>query len=173
MAQKLRVPVGTLLGLIFIALMHPTRRSLWVGGIAAGLGASLRIWAAGYIDKGRVLTRDGPYAFIRHPLYLGSLLMAVGVLIAGQGYWLLVPFAAFYLGVYYPVMRAEERELLEAHGESFKQYVSTVPLFVPLFTRAHGRPSGFLWSRVLRNGEHRTVVGLLLTEIILLMKLMV
>src|SRR5262249_11688422 len=91
-AQKLRVPVGTLLGVLFLFLMHPSRRSLWIGGLIASAGAVLRIWAAGHLEKGNMLAQGGPYALTRNPLYLGSFFMAVGILIAGQGYWLLIPF---------------------------------------------------------------------------------
>src|SRR5512136_25850 len=112
LAQRFRVPVGTALGVVFLLLMHPSRRSLWLGGAIAVTGVSLRLWAAGHIDKGRSLTQGGPYALTRNPLYLGSFLMALGILLAGQGYWLLLPFGAFFLIVYYPVMKAEEQELL-------------------------------------------------------------
>ncbi len=151
-------------------LMHPSQRSLWVGGIIALVGALLRVWAAGHIEKGKVLTKAGPYAITRNPLYLGSLLMATGILLAGQGYWLLVPFALFFAGFYYPVMRAEERELLQGHGEEFLSYARRVPFFLPSFHSAPGGSSAFLWSRVIKNREHRTLTGLLLAEAFLIMK---
>ena len=46
--------------------------------------------------------------------------MAIGVIVAGQVYWLLLPFVLFYLTVYYPVMRAEEQELLGGYGEEVR-----------------------------------------------------
>ncbi len=172
-AQKLRVPVGTLIGLVFLLLMHPSRRSLWIGGVVALLGALIRIWAAGHIEKGRVLTRGGPYAMTRNPLYLGSFLMAFGILLAGQGYWLLLPFGVFYLAVYYPVMKAEEEELLQGHGAEFIQYVRTVPLFIPRIQKSAAGSSRFLWARVLRNREHRTVLGLLLAAGFLVLRVLI
>ena len=79
-AQRTRVPFGTVLGILFllsmhpsVRLMHPSRQSLWIGGAIALCGALLRIWAAGHIEKGRVLTQGGPYAFTRNPLYLALL----------------------------------------------------------------------------------------------------
>jgi len=168
-AQRIRVPAGTLLGVIFLLLMRPSRSSLWLGGSIAVCGAGIRTWAAGHIDKGRVLARSGPYAFTRNPLYLGSLVMAIGVIVAGQVYWLLLPFVLFYLTVYYPVMRAEEQELLGGYGEEFKEYAGKVPLFFPRFTTP-AATSRFLWSRVLQNREHRTLGGLLLTEAFLILR---
>jgi protein-S-isoprenylcysteine O-methyltransferase Ste14 len=168
-AQKTRVPVGTVLGMIFLLLMHPSIRSLWIGGAISLVGACLRIWAAGHIEKGRVLTQGGPYAITRNPLYLGSFIMALGIILAGQGYWLLLPFAAFFAIFYYPVMKAEEQELLNGYGERFVEYSVTVPLFFPRFRKAGPQDSAFLWARVVRNREHRTVAGLLAAQVLLIL----
>ena len=164
LAQKIRVPAGTVLGVVFLWSMHPSVRSLSIGFVVAMAGAAFRIWASGHIDKGRVLAQGGPYALTRNPLYLGSFIMALGVLLAGQGYWLLVPFGLFFAGVYYPVMKAEEEELFKGHGESFVDYAHRVPFFLPSFHNVVSGSSRFLWSRVIRNREHHTFAGLLLTE---------
>jgi protein-S-isoprenylcysteine O-methyltransferase Ste14 len=170
-AQRLRVPIGTLLGVVFLLLMHPTARSIWIGGTLALLGWMLRFWASGHIEKGRVLTQGGPYALTRNPLYLGSFIMALGILIAGQVYWLLIPFAAFFLAFYFPVMRAEEEELLQGYGAEFVSYANRVPLFFPWFRRGELASSSFLWSRVIRNREHRTLLALILTGAFLVFRI--
>jgi protein-S-isoprenylcysteine O-methyltransferase Ste14 len=163
-AQKIRVPAGTVLGLVFLYFMHPSPRSLWLGCTVALAGGLLRLWAAGHIDKQRVLARSGPYALTRNPLYLGSFLMGTGILVAGQGYWLLIPFGLLFAALYFPVMRAEEQELFQGHGADFEDYARTVPLFFPTLKPHGDATSKFLWSRVLRNREHRTLAVLLLTE---------
>ena len=169
----MRVPAGTVLGVVFLLLMDPSVRSLWVGGILSLAGALLRFWASGHIVKGRVLTRTGPYGFCRNPLYLGSFFMALGIIIGGQGYWLLPVFVLFYLLFYLPVMRAEEQELLHGYGEAFVEYSEKVPLFFPRF-RASGYPvSGFLKSRVIQNREYRTVIGLILAETFLVLRYLI
>jgi protein-S-isoprenylcysteine O-methyltransferase Ste14 len=170
LAQKTRVPVGTVLGIIFLFLMHPSIRSLWIGGVIALAGGLLRLWAAGHIEKARVLTQGGPYAFTRNPLYLGSFFMALGIIIAGRGYWWLLPaFGAFFTIYYYPVMRAEEQELLQQHGDNFLEYSARVPLFFPAFRRTGQASSVFSWSRVIRNREHQTMVGLVLAVVLLIL----
>lgn len=169
-AQRIRVPAGTVLGIIFLLLMHPSIRSLWIGAVLSLAGALLRLWAAGHIVKGKVLTRTGPYAFSRNPLYLGSFFMALGIIIGGQGYWLLLLFALFYLVLYIPVMRAEEQELLNGYGDEFVEYSKKVPLFFPRLRPPCYSVSGFLWSRVARNREHRTIIGLILAEAVLVLK---
>jgi protein-S-isoprenylcysteine O-methyltransferase Ste14 len=169
-AQKIRVPAGTLLGVVFLILMHPSRRSLILGGGIAALGALLRVWAAGYIEKGKALAKDGPYSLTRNPLYLGSFLMALGVLLAGQGYWLLLPFGIFFLTLYFPVMKREEQELLQGYGAEFLEYAGRVPMFFPRLHAASATSSSFLWARVVRNREHRTLLGLALTEVFLILR---
>lgn len=173
-AQRTRVPFGTVLGILFllslhpsIRLMHPSPRSLWIGGAIALGGALLRFWAAGHIEKGRVLTQGGPYAFTRNPLYLGSFVMALGIILAGKGYWLLLPFIMFFVIFYYPVMREEEQELLRGYGDKFLDYSGGVPLFFPSFKKAGCNNSHFSWSRAIRNREYRTVAGLIIAEAIL------
>jgi protein-S-isoprenylcysteine O-methyltransferase Ste14 len=161
-AQKIRVPAGTVLGLAFLLMTHPTARLLWIGGAVALAGALLRIWAAGHIEKGRVLTRGGPYRWTRNPLYLGSLLMATGVIVAGGVYWLLIALAVVFSAVYYPVMKAEEQELFAGFGQEYRDYCGEAPFFFPRVWASGRASSTFLWSRVIRNGEHRTLLGLLL-----------
>jgi protein-S-isoprenylcysteine O-methyltransferase Ste14 len=177
-AQKARVPAGTALGVIFLLFMHPSARSLMIGGFFTLAGALARLWAAGHIEKRVRLARSGPYAYTRNPLYLGSFLMAFGVILAGQGYWLLPFFAIFFIGVYLPVMRAEEQDLEYAYGADFLEYAGSTPLFFPKKpgrpkkTEAAGSaqsPVRFSWTRVRKNREHRNLVSLLVVEVILIL----
>jgi protein-S-isoprenylcysteine O-methyltransferase Ste14 len=169
-AQRLRVPLGTLLGVVFLLLMHPSVHSLWIGGVVAALGSLLRLWAAGHLEKGKRLARAGPYAHTRNPLYLGSFLMALGIVLAGQAYWLLLPFGLFFGAFYYPVMRREEQELFEGYGDQFTEYARRVPLFFPGLTAAADHSSQFRWARVLTNREHHTMMGLALTVAFLFLR---
>jgi len=173
-AQKARVPAGTALGIVFLLFMHPSFRSLLIGGFFTLAGALVRIWAAGHIEKRVRLARSGPYAFTRNPLYLGSFLMAFGVILAGQGYWLLPFFALFFISVYFPVMRAEEQYLENAYGEDFLEYARGTPLFFPKprskkLKNTGEPPVRFSWSRVKKNREHRNLVSLLAVQVILIL----
>lgn len=169
-AQKIRVPVSRF-GVIAVFFLHPTWRSVALGGTVATAGALIRLWAAGHIDKGKALATDGPYALTRNPLYLGSLIMTVGILMAGQAYWLLLPFVVIYAVLYYPVMKREEQELLNGYGERFLEYARQVPLFFPRLQYATPQSSPFLWSRVRRNREHRHLMVLVLAAAFLVAKI--
>jgi len=176
-AQKARVPAGTALGIIFLLFMHPSVRSLFIGGFFTLAGALIRIWAAGHIEKRVRLARSGPYSYTRNPLYIGSFLMAFGVILAGQGYWLLPFFALFFIGVYLPVMRAEEQDLEHDYGADFLDYARSTPLFFPKKPKLteklknSGSRVRFSWSRVRKNREHRNLVSLLAVEGILIIRL--
>ena len=168
-AQKIRVPVGRL-GVVCLFFVHPSQNSILIGGTVAGLGALLRIWAAGYIDKGKALATAGPYSMTRNPLYLGSLIMSFGVLLAGQLYWFLLPFGLIYLLLYIPVMKREEQELVQGYGDAFLAYAGQVPRFFPSLRPASKSVSPFLWSRVKRNREHRHVLVLVVAMVLLAVK---
>jgi len=155
--------------------MHPSARSLMIGGFFTLAGALLRMWAAGHIEKRIRLARSGPYAYTRNPLYLGSFLMAFGVILAGQGYWLLPFFALFFISVYLPVMRAEEQDMEHAYGADFLDYARNTPLFFPRPRKGKHKDREeptvrFNWARIKKNREHRNLVSLLAVEGILILR---
>ncbi|HSW38833.1 MAG TPA: isoprenylcysteine carboxylmethyltransferase family protein [Acidobacteriota bacterium] len=170
-AQKTRVPLGIVTGIVFIILMRPTPGSLWVGCGIALAGALIRLWAAGHIDKGVALTRGGPYAFSRNPLYFGSFIMALGIIAAGGEYRLLLPFMIFFALFYVPVMRAEEQGLQRVFGDAFVEYSRQVPLFFPSLKATNCRASTFSWSRVVRNREHRNITAFFIIIVILIFRM--
>ena len=59
---------------------------LAIGLVIAAVGEAIRIWAAGHLEKGREVTRSGPYGWTRHPLYVGSSIMAPVIVIASRTY---------------------------------------------------------------------------------------
>jgi protein-S-isoprenylcysteine O-methyltransferase Ste14 len=83
------------LGLIALWLAVPTLRTLTVGAVFAAAGELLSIWAAGHLEKGREVTTTGPYRFTRHPLYLGSVLIGVGLAIASASLWVAALVVAY------------------------------------------------------------------------------
>ena len=84
-ARRIRVPLGFLIAALY--LFELTRQAPRPAAIAASLalvlcGLWLRGYAAGYVKKNKELTRTGPYAHTRNPLYLGSILIAAGFAVA-------------------------------------------------------------------------------------------
>lgn len=149
--QRLRVPSGFLLILAFIFLAHPTPRSLLAGAPLCAVGLALRSWAAGHLRKNSSLTTSGPYAWLRNPLYAGTLLAASGCAVAGGSAALMLIVAGVFLLVYLPVMQLEEQHLASLFPE-FKSYAGRVPQLWPR-RPANPTPERFAWSVWRANKE--------------------
>ena len=106
-----RVALGFVFGAMVFWLARPTWPSLLAGGSLAIAGEVVRIWAAGHIEKSREVTSSGPYRWIRHPLYLGTTIIAVGIVIASRS-WVVAGLVALYVVVpLWSAIRAEEAHL--------------------------------------------------------------
>src|SRR5919106_3708853 len=93
-----RVPLGFVFGAAVLWLARPTLRSLAIGAAVAVVGEMIRIWAAGHLEKGREVTVSGPYRLTRHPLYVGSTVMGVGLAIAAAS-WIVALLVIAYLAI--------------------------------------------------------------------------
>jgi len=105
------------------------------GAVLIGIATVGRLWCSLYISgyKERVLVTQGPYSMCRHPLYFFNLLGGLGVGLASETATIpLVIVLAFFL-YYRRVIKAEEKNLLKVHGESFENYVGKTPRFWPSF----------------------------------------
>lgn len=160
--RRLRLRAVWLLVVPFLWFARPEPGLLLVGAVVALVGLVIRGWAAGTIHKERELTTSGPYAHVRHPLYLGSLFIGLGVTIAG-GQWVFVAlFLAFYLGVYSRTMSGETELLAGLFGDRFEHWRARVPAFVPRptpYRAPEGTGAGFRWGRYRRNREWEAALG--------------
>jgi len=157
---RVRVPLGFVLGAVVLWLAAPTRGTLAAGAVIAVAGELIRIWAAGHLEKGREVTASGPYAWTRHPLYLGSTIIGVGLAVGG-GTAVVAAIVLGYLAITLTAaIRTEEAHLTEKFGPTYPQY------------RA-GRTSAkrrFSLQRAIRNREYRAAFGLLAVLAVLFWK---
>ena len=114
---------------------RPTPLSIAVGFVPIAAGTALRIWATGYLHKNDALTISGPYAFLRHPLYLGTLLVATGFAAMAASAPAAIVFAGFlagYFAYYLPYKERIECARLESlYGDAFRRYALAVPALAP------------------------------------------
>ncbi len=160
--RKLRLKSAWLLILPFFYFASPTSGLMAAGIALSALGLAVRAWAAGTIHKNRVLTTGGPYAYTRNPLYLGSLFLGFGVVVAGAVVWFAALFAGFFALIYGVTMRQERRSLEELFGESYREYTERVPALLPRLTPYRGRTrdeTSFSVDRYLRNKEWEAFLG--------------
>lgn len=157
--QRLRVPCGFLLLGAFLWFAQPAAGSIAAGIPIAVCGLAIRAWAAGHLAKNETLATSGPYAYIRNPLYLGTLLTAAGVVVAARQAGLAILFAGVFLLVYLPVIQLEEQKLRELFP-SFRAYAEAVPALLPAAGRwCEASPTRFQWSLYLRNQEYKAALG--------------
>jgi len=147
-----RVPLGFLAGIAAIWLSDPTPRTLAIGAVVAAIGEAVRVWAAGHLEKGREVTMSGPYRLTRHPLYLGSTIIGIGLAIASASV-VVALLAGLYLAVTLTAaITTEEAHLTAKFGEAYPEYREG---------RAPGVSRRFSAARAVKNREYRAVVGLL------------
>ena len=164
--------MGFALGIAFLIFAQPTASLLVAGSLVALFGLGIRAYAAGHLDKMRSLATCGPYAYTRNPLYLGSLLIGVGLVIAGGRWFLAAAFIVFFIFVYGPVMRREEAGLLKQYGKKYEEYAAAVPLFFPHRKSAMARGEKFQWRRYQRNREYEAALGYLTGVLVLTLKIL-
>jgi protein-S-isoprenylcysteine O-methyltransferase Ste14/membrane-associated phospholipid phosphatase len=95
-----------------------------------------RLWALRYIsgNKKRGFVTEGPYSIVRHPLYLFTLIGAVGIGLASENVLILALIIIFYL-FYYPLaIPAEETNLTNKFGNRYLEYMKKPPWFFPKFS---------------------------------------
>jgi protein-S-isoprenylcysteine O-methyltransferase Ste14 len=126
-------------------------RSILAGLPCLLLGVWLHIWAKGCLRQNRVLATTGPYRFVRHPFYLANALIDAGLVIMA-GWWpLAVLLPVWWLAIYLPVIRREERFLADNFPSEYPAYKGRVPCLIP-WRRPLSRPAsgsaadGFRWS---------------------------
>jgi protein-S-isoprenylcysteine O-methyltransferase Ste14 len=156
---RLRVPSGFLIVIVFAWLSRPTPQSLAIGLPVSILGLALRAWAAGCLAKNRQLATGGPYAYTRNPLYIGTLLVAIGLVIAARNVYLGVLFALVFLLVYLPVIQLEEQHLRRLFPE-YAAYAREVPALLPRLTPYPRKSSNpFSGAQYLTNQEYQATAG--------------
>jgi hypothetical protein len=135
MRKKIRrIPlyIGAIL-LIFFA--KPGMPGLLIGMFLIFLGESIRIWAAGHLQKNEMLTVSGPYSYVKNPLYIGSILITAGFCILADNIYLLA--AAFFMFCFHYIpykKRVEGDRLKKIFGNQYEDYDQAVPEYLPRWT---------------------------------------
>lgn len=131
--------------IVMLIFAKPTPVSLIVGFAIAALGEFTRAWGVFYagsetrvtgsVGASRLVT-SGPFGYVRNPLYVGNIMMYVGIGIMSMALFpYLQIFALLYFVFQYTmIVSEEERFLREEFGEEYKLYCAGVRRFFPRFT---------------------------------------
>jgi protein-S-isoprenylcysteine O-methyltransferase len=139
---------GLLVVPLFAAMRGRRRVPAFLGPAIMAAAIALRAWAASTLGRfytrtlrtisGQQVVRSGPYRFVRHPGYLGTLLMWLGFGLSTRD-WLT---GILWLGVmsvmYWRRIQAEETMLRRELGKAYQEYMATTPRLIPGL-RAFGR----------------------------------
>jgi protein-S-isoprenylcysteine O-methyltransferase Ste14 len=146
-----RVPLGFVVAVLTVVLARPTLTSLYAGMVVAIAGEMIRVWAAGHLEKGKEVTRSGPYRWVQHPLYIGSSIVAVGVAIACRSLIAATLIVIYMAATLTAAVRSEEAFLRRQFGETYERYRRSL---------AEPPTRRFSASRAIRNREHKAIAGL-------------
>ncbi len=169
-ARRIRVPLSFAFAVAYVWLARPTRTSLLAGALLLAPGLILRALASGHVQKDRQLTTSGPYAYTRNPLYLGSLILAAGFVIAARSWWILGLLVLMFVAIYVPVIAGEERYLRQTFPD-YEDYARHVPRFGLRLTPFGSQRGAFSSARYWKHREYNAVLGCLVVLAVLVVKL--
>lgn len=152
---------------------HPNVIGYAAGLLLVAIGQALRIWAAGHLVKTLDLTVSGPFAWVRNPLYIGSLIIACGycTMFSGWLVWLVV--IPLFFTIHSSAVIWEERFLRSQFGATFEDYCARVPRWIPRRPAQGAAARGRVSIRQLKiNKEHRGLIGTSIVVLAYLIKLL-
>jgi len=163
-----RIPlfIGALLLVIFAKPQFP---EILIGMALVFLGEGIRIWAAGHLQKNEVLTVTGPYAYVKNPLYIGSILITAGFCIMADNIYLLA--AAFFMFCfhYIPYKKKVEGDRLKKHfGDQYEDYDEKVPEYLPRMKRYSDQRGSWRVKHLIENSEEGILL-IILAGIVLIL----
>lgn len=167
-ARRIRVPLGFATAALY--LFELWRRAPEPAAVGWSLalvvpGLWLRGYASGYVKKNQELTKTGPYAWVRNPLYLGSILIAAGFALALLSWAVALALTVMFVAIYVPVIASEERFLRDTFP-GFDAYCRRVPRLVPRLTlprlTQQDEQGRFSLALYLKHREYNALIGAIL-----------
>ena len=153
----------------FFFIAHITEPHLRLGILIIFLGEALRVWAnghVGHVKMGKLVT-NGPYAFMRNPLYFGSFMIALGFfVIMGRFWFAIAAFGSLFL-IYRRQIIREEETLLREWGSPYAHYQQRVSRYLPLRKRYPCPQGKWGWQGILKSQEWKTVFWLIVFIILI------
>jgi protein-S-isoprenylcysteine O-methyltransferase Ste14 len=149
--RRIPIFIGAVLLVIFA---KPNLIGMMVGMILIFFGEAIRIWAAGHLQKNEVLTVTGPYAYVKNPLYIGTILITMGFCIFANNIYLLAASTFVFCFHYIPYKkRIEGDRLRRIFGSAYDDYDQKVPEYLPRWTPYSKEKGSWRFSDFIENSE--------------------
>lgn len=108
--------------------------------IIAGFFVISNAWSVLYAaQRKHALATTGPYAYVRHPQYVGFILVMFGFLLQWPTLLTLAMFPVL-VWMYVRLARSEEQEAIVTFGDAYRHYARSVPAFIPRWKKLFGGP---------------------------------
>ena len=153
--EILRQGIGLLLVAVCAYFAMPDAGTVAIGLGIAVAGQIFRIYAAGYIFKNKQLASTGPYALVRHPLYLGNFLILIGFTIASANLYVAAGVLVFFLVWYPAAISYEDGKLERIFEDEWREWSKDIRAIIPgRFRWADLKAPGWdTYQSLIRNGE--------------------
>lgn len=138
--------VLTALSVGTFACRATTPASILAGLPLLCIGACIHVWAKGCLRQNQLVATVGPYRFVRHPFYLANALIDSGLVAMCGWLPLAIVFPAWWLAIYIPVIRGEERYLCERFPDVYPAFRRRVPCLLPWRRPLPYSGEGFRWD---------------------------
>lgn len=158
-------------GIFVIIFANSDDRSIMAGIWFIFAGLFIRLCANGYAIKMEKLTTCGPYAFVRHPLYLGTMLVVIGFIIMLKIYYIGALFIFFGIWVYFRTIKKEEAMLENKFKDVYLDYKKSVPAIIPaVFLYKKREKWEFSFKRLIKNHEYKLSIWTIILSIVFHLK---
>jgi protein-S-isoprenylcysteine O-methyltransferase Ste14 len=128
--------------ILMLIFQQSTPFTLVIGFIIALVGELIRFWGVSWAGSetrstggvgGTFLIISGPFGYVRNPLYVGNILMYLGLGIMSFALFPYLQIVAilFFLIQYYFIVKEEEKYLVEKFKDDYRDYCKNVPAFFP------------------------------------------
>jgi protein-S-isoprenylcysteine O-methyltransferase Ste14 len=159
---------------------HPTLMSLIIGFAILLAGESVRFWGVSIVGSetrttggvgGTFLITTGPFAYTRNPLYLGNMMLYLGIGIMSMALfpWLQIVALVWFYVQYSLIVSKEEEYLAERFGAEYAEYKAQVRRFLPRFVgyRTKTPPPKIINPREGFSSERRTFQAIAIVMVII------
>ncbi len=149
--RKVPLFIGAVLLVIFA---KPNLPGILIGTFLIMVGEEIRIWAAGHLQKNETLTVTGPYAYVKNPLYIGSILIATGFCILADNIYFLAAITFMFCFHYIPYKKKVEGDRLrQIFGSHYEDYDQKVPEYIPRKTPYSDQKNPWRFANFIENSE--------------------
>jgi len=157
---KIRYPLFAAALLLVLTQLDP--RWFLPGLVVSVLGELLQVWCFATIKTQKKLTQEGPYMFMRNPMYIGRFLLLFGMVMMTANPWILGGFVLLYYFYMTNRVRREEAKLQQIFGADYEAYCRRVNRYLPgLAAFRPEKLTAVSWESFYQNNAHLNMLMIL------------